>query len=48
MKPSIIDDPEILDGILAENQELKAEIKQLQNQIININKPPIHWSSIFI
>lgn len=48
MKPSIVDDAEIIEGILAENQELKVEIKQLQNQSKNIKKPSIDWSSIFI
>ncbi|HLO87791.1 MAG TPA: hypothetical protein VK203_22675 [Nostocaceae cyanobacterium] len=44
----MIDDAEIIEGILAENQELKAEIKQLRNQIENIKHPPTDWLSILI
>lgn len=44
----MIDDAEVIEGILAENQELKAEIKQLQHHIKATKKPPIDWGSIFI
>lgn len=44
----MIDDAQIIEGILAESQELKAENKQLKSQVETTKNPPTDWLSIFI